>query len=60
MLVGSRFAGYGMLRLVEDVLSIPGRVEFEGGRLQKVSLQRTHPLALETLSCLERLFKELC
>lgn len=60
MLIGSRFEGYGMLRLVEDVLSIPGRVEFEGRRLQKVSLQRTHPLAPETLSCLERLFKELC
>lgn len=60
MLSGSSFESYGMLRLIEDVLSIPGGLEFKGGILRKVSLQRTHPLAPETLSCLERLFKELC
>ena len=60
MLSGSSFESYGMLRLIEDVLSIPGCLEFKGGILRKVSLQRTHPLAPETLSCLERLFKELC
>ena len=60
MLSGSGFESYGMLRLIQDVFSIQGCLEFKGGILRKVSLQRTHPLAPETLSCLERLFKELC
>jgi hypothetical protein len=60
MWAGSRFESYGMLRLVQDLLSIPGALEFKGDKLCKVSLQRTHPFAHEVQSCLQRLFKELC
>lgn len=60
MFVGSSFETYGHLRLVQDVLSIPGRLEFKGDKLQKVALQRSHPYALEMQSCLTRLFTELC
>ena len=60
MWAGSRFESYGMLRLVQDVLNVPGGLEFKGDQLCKVSLQRTHPFATELQSCLQRLFKELC
>jgi hypothetical protein len=59
MLSGSRFESYGMLRLVQDVLSIPGQLEFKGDKLCGVSLQATHPFASEMQGCLYRLFKNL-
>jgi DDE family transposase len=59
MFTGSRFADYGHLRLIHDVLSIPGYLEFKGAKLQKVALQRTHPFAPEMQVCLARLFREL-
>jgi hypothetical protein len=59
MLRGSSLETYGMLRTVQDVLSIPGHLEFQGSRLRQVSLQRSHPLAPEMQSCLARLFREL-
>jgi len=59
MFTGSRFETYGHLRLVEDVLNIPGWLEFKGDRLQKVALQRSHPFAGEMQVCLARLFREL-
>ena len=58
----SEFQQYGCLRLVQDVLSVPGRLEFggpKGDKLQKVALLRSHPFAHEIIPCLERLFKEL-
>jgi hypothetical protein len=59
MFGGSRFESYGMLRLVQDVLNMPGHLQFKGGRLQKVSLLRTHPFAAEMQECLAHLFREL-
>jgi len=59
MFAHSRFERYGMLRLVQDVFSLPGTLEFKGDRLHKVSLLRTHPYAPEILSCVEHLFREL-
>jgi Transposase DDE domain group 1 len=59
MLSGSSFETYGNLRLVQDVLSIPGRLEFEGDKLQKVALQATHPFAHEMQDCLAHLFHNL-
>jgi hypothetical protein len=38
-------AGFGPQRLVNDVLSIPGHLDFEHGRLVKVSLWQAHPYA---------------
>jgi len=60
MLKDSIFESYGLLRLVQDVLVIPGSLEFKGDKLVKVSLQKTHPFALEMQSCLQTLFKNLC
>lgn len=39
------FAGFGPQRLVSDLLSVPGHLEFENGRLVKVSLWQAHPYA---------------
>lgn len=59
MFKNSRFESFGMLRLVQDVLSIPGVVEFNGAKLQKVSLFEKHPFAPEMLVCLKTLFQNL-
>jgi hypothetical protein len=59
MLAGSRFESYGHLRLIHDVLNIPGYVQFKGSKLEKVALQRSHPFAPEMQACLVRLFHEL-
>ena len=59
MFADSPFASFGMVRLIQDVFTIPGRLEFKGGHLQQVSLQRSHPFAPAMLLCLERLFKTL-
>jgi hypothetical protein len=59
---GSPFETYGTLRIVQDLLSLPGRLEFggrHGDRLQKVLLQRSHPYATEMQACLQKLFREL-
>jgi hypothetical protein len=59
---GSDFEGYGALRIVQDLLTIPGRVHFggrKGDRLETVALQRSHPYARKMQSCLQRLFREL-
>ncbi len=59
MFRGSSFETYGNLRLVQDVLSIPGQLEFKGDKLQKVALQRSHPFAPEMQVCLGHLFQAL-
>lgn len=58
----SRFETYGPLRLVQDVLTIPGRLTFGGrygDRLERIALQRAHPYAREMQVCLSHLFKNL-
>ena len=42
---GSPLTGFGPQRLVADVLSIPGHLDFENDRLSKVSLWQAHPYA---------------
>jgi hypothetical protein len=62
MFGGSRFETYGPLRLIQDVLTIPGRLVFggrNGDRLERVALQRSHPYAREMLACLSSLLKNL-
>ena len=39
------FAGFGPQRLVADLLSVPGHLDFENDRLVKVSLWQAHPYA---------------
>lgn len=55
MLVGSAFESFGPKRLVNDLLTIPGQIVFENGRLQQVALWKTHPYAAEMKLCLHRL-----
>jgi hypothetical protein len=57
MLVGSPFATFGPLRLVEDLLTIPGSLTFEAERLQKVALLETHPYAEAMCLCLHKLLE---
>ena len=56
---GSRFEGYGCLRLVQDVLNVSGHLVFKGDKLQKVALCRSDPFAPEVAECLTRLLTEL-
>ena len=59
---GSDFEGYGALRIVQDLLTFPGRMQFDGpkgDRLEKVALQQSHPYARKMQSCLQRIFREL-
>jgi Transposase DDE domain group 1 len=55
MFTESRFATYGPLALVNDVLCIPGEVVIKGTQLQMVALRETHPYAFEMTSCLAKL-----
>jgi len=50
-------AGFGPKRLVADVLSIPGHLEFHQGRLAKVALWQAHPYAEPVQLALVRLLK---
>lgn len=39
------FVDFGTARMVNELLCIPGQVEMKGGKLQKVTLLKTHPYA---------------
>jgi len=48
--------GYGLLRLVRDALSIPGRVCLDArGDIHRVVLSQAHPLATKMLLALQQL-----
>lgn len=49
---------FGALRMVEDLLCIPGRLEFKGPELQKVALLETHPFAPHMGKALLRLLSK--
>jgi hypothetical protein len=42
-----RLRGYGIVRLVQEVWAVPGRVKLAGKQVQRVRLRRLHPLARE-------------
>lgn len=42
-----RLRGYGIVRLVQEVWAVPGRVKLVGEQVQRVRLRRLHPLARE-------------
>jgi hypothetical protein len=49
-------SGYGLVRLVRDVLSIPGRMTLDAeGQIQTLVLSQAHPLALKVHSALQSL-----
>ncbi len=53
-LAGSRFADWGLKRIVRDLLAIPGRLYFEDRQLKRIELLATHQYAAELLICLEK------
>jgi hypothetical protein len=53
-LVGTRFEGYGLKRIVRDLLAIPGSLAFEAGELRRIELLSRKQNANDLLICLER------
>lgn len=53
-LVGSRFEGYGLKRIVRDLLATPGRLVFAGGRLRQVELLSQKQFVEDLRICLVR------
>jgi hypothetical protein len=51
-----RFADYGVLRVVQDLLAIPGKITFREGQMVELKLNTLHPLAKPVLAGLTRLF----
>ncbi len=52
---GGPFDDFGTLRIVEDLFTIPGHLEFKGPLLHKVALLETHPYADQMRRCLTAL-----
>lgn len=53
-LTDSRFAHWGLKRIVRDLLAIPGRLYFHQSQLKRIELLTTHPYAKEMIICLEK------
>ena len=53
-LIGSRFETYGIKRIVRDLLTIPGRLIFDGEKLARVELLTLNHFAEDLAICLER------
>jgi len=55
-LSNSRFAQWGLKRIVRDLLAMPGRLYFEAGQLKRIDLLETHPYADALIICLEKYY----
>ena len=53
-LMGTRFEGYGLKRIVRDLLAVPGHLVFEADELQRIELLSLNQNASDLLICLER------
>jgi hypothetical protein len=53
-LANSRFANWGLKRIVRDLLQMPGLLVFDDAQLKRIDLLATHPYARELLICLEK------
>lgn len=53
-LVDSRFADWGLKRIVRDLLAVPGRLHFRSGELKRIELLASHPYADMLIICLEK------
>jgi hypothetical protein len=53
-LIGTRFESFGPKRIVRDLLTMPGKLVFEGGRLARVELLTQKQFARDLAICLER------
>lgn len=53
-LLGTRFEGYGLKRIVRDLLATPGRLIFDHGQLQRIELLSQKQFTEDLRICLER------
>lgn len=54
--MSKRVSGYGLVRLIRDVLSIPGRITLDAeGRIRTLMLSQAHPLAGKVPNALQSL-----
>lgn len=53
-LADSRFAHWGLKRIVRDLLAVPGWLHFGSGQLKRIELLASHPYADELIICLEK------
>jgi hypothetical protein len=51
-------ADFGTLRIVQDLFTIPGRLDFKDGQLAKVALLGTHPYAASVAAALTKLLEQ--
>ncbi len=54
-LQGTRFDGFGLQRIVRDILATPGRLVFEGRQLKRIELLSQTKNVDDLLGCLKRL-----
>lgn len=57
ILAESRFADFGLKRIVRDLLTIPGEATIVDDTLVELRLSDTHPYAAEMVRCLGRLWQ---
>ena len=55
-LEGSRFAGYGLKRIIRDLLLMPGVLVFDNKKLVRIELLSQKQNAADLLICLERYY----
>ena len=55
-LTHSPFAQWGLVRIVRDLLAVPGRLYFQADQLKRIELLETHPYADALIICLERYY----
>ena len=48
----------GIYFIVNEILTIPGKLLFQDRQLVKLRLKATHPLAKPVLACLARILRE--
>jgi hypothetical protein len=54
VLANTKFAGFGLKRMVRDLLAMPGLLTFEGTQLKRIDLLESHPHAKDMLICLKK------
>lgn len=53
-LPGTRFAHYGLKRIIRDLLNVPGRLYFCGKQLRRIELLKLNQNSKDLIICLER------
>jgi hypothetical protein len=54
----AKIGDLGIYGIINKIMTIPGKLTFEDGKLVKARLQATHPLAKPVVSCLSRLLRD--